>query len=94
MKGKSIYKVPDGKLLKVSLETDGDKIKSIMITGDFFMHPETGIELIESKLKGQNIGDEIVGVIDKAVEANSIEMFGLDSKALLEAIKMAKEAAK
>ena len=38
MKSKSIYKVPDGKLLKINLSYDEKDllIKSINIMGDFF----------------------------------------------------------
>ena len=48
---KSIYKVPNGKLLKVSLDYDevDNSIEQIRITGDFFAYPEESIELIEKK---------------------------------------------
>ncbi len=89
MLGKAVYKVPNGKLLKLSLELEENKIKSIRVMGDFFMHPEAGIELIEAALVGQEIDEKLVGLIDNTARENGIEMFGLDSKAVFEAIKIA-----
>ena len=45
MQSKSIYKVPDGKLLKIFIEyNEKDKsIKNINIMGDFFAYPEATI---------------------------------------------------
>ncbi len=94
MKGEAIYKVPDGKLVRLSLELESDKISSVKIHGDFFMHPEDGIEAIEKALEGAQMGKELEAVIAQAIEANSIEMFGLNTKALAQAIKIAGENAK
>ena len=94
MKGSAIYKVPDGKLVRVALEIEGDKISSLKITGDFFMHPEDGIEAIEKALIGKKVGENLAKAIGVAVKANSIEMFGVDGKAIAEAIKIAAEGAK
>jgi lipoate---protein ligase len=48
------YKVPGGKLLRVSLTLDESQappvIDSITLTGDFFMHPEDAIEELERQL--------------------------------------------
>ena len=44
-------KIPNGKLLKLRVDF-GKKINSITISGDFFIHPEEGIDLIEEALKG------------------------------------------
>ena len=50
------YKVPGGKLLRVSLSadlvTDPPRITQVTLTGDFFMHPEEAIEELESVLVG------------------------------------------
>ena len=93
MKGVGIYKVPNGKLLKISIEVEGDKIKDIVIKGDFFMHPEEGIHLIEKALIGKKIGEPIIGVIDKVFTENDIEVYGVDSKSIFEAIKIARDEA-
>jgi len=94
LKGNAIYKVPEGKLLRLSLELKGKKISAIQIRGDFFMHPEEGIEKIEQALLGLAVNKGIVEAVRKAVGENSIEMFGLDSNAVFEAVKMAAGNAK
>ena len=53
---KSVYKVPGGKLLKISLEPEDNRIKSIRIMGDFFLHPEESITELEDGLKGADVG--------------------------------------
>ena len=81
-------------MLRISAEFDGDIVKTVSIHGDFFMHPEDALEFIEKAIEGENLGKGLTGAIDRAVEANSIEMFGLDSKGIEDAIKLAKENAK
>lgn len=49
---KALYKVPNGKLLKIFLEEHDGKIAAIKITGDFFAHPEEIIEKLEMCLIG------------------------------------------
>jgi Bacterial lipoate protein ligase C-terminus len=44
------YKVPGGKLLRVKLEVEAEKIKFLQLTGDFFMQPETDLEELEAQL--------------------------------------------
>jgi lipoate---protein ligase len=46
------YKVPGGKLIRVKLEIEDNIIRSIQLTGDFFMLPENDLEELETKLIG------------------------------------------
>ncbi|MFH1588573.1 MAG: lipoate protein ligase C-terminal domain-containing protein [Candidatus Diapherotrites archaeon] len=90
---KSVYKIPEGKLVKISLDFENNVINSVKITGDFFLHPENGLELIESSLKGIELEKEkIIESIDVVVKQNSLELFGLTSEGIAEAILMAKES--
>ena len=82
----TIYKVPGGKLLRVEMDYD-DKIIKISISGDFFMHPEEGIEKIEKALVGVELKEETVfDAIVKIVEEEKIEFFGADVASLTRAI--------
>ncbi len=54
---KIIYKAPNGKLLRIQIDIDGDIIKNIKIAGDFFIHPEKAILDIERFLVGKKIND-------------------------------------
>ncbi|MBI4052482.1 MAG: biotin--protein ligase [Candidatus Diapherotrites archaeon] len=95
MQGKSVFKVPQGKLLKVFLDFEpaANRIISVKITGDFFLHPENGIELVEKNLKGKSI-EEAESVIALAVKENDLQFFGADPASIALAIKMASENAK
>jgi len=46
------YKVPGGKLIRVRVEAEANRIKGIKFTGDFFLHPETDLEELERLLIG------------------------------------------
>ena len=46
------YKVPGGKLLVAKVQVTEDKIASVIISGDFFLLPETDLEELEEALKG------------------------------------------
>ena len=59
MKNKAEKKVPGGKLIRVTVETDDSmsKIVNVMFTGDFYMHPEEEIHTLENSLKGTKIDE-------------------------------------
>ncbi|MEK7633536.1 MAG: lipoate protein ligase C-terminal domain-containing protein [Patescibacteria group bacterium] len=87
---KSVYKIPEGKLVKVELETEKGKIKKIKITGDFFMHPEEMIEKLEENLVGCEMNQEVLKKhLDNFWKSYHIDCFGINSSGLAEAILMA-----
>ena len=93
MQSKSIYKVPNGKLLKIFLEYDekSNLINEIKITGDFFAYPEEAIELMESKLKNMLLEREhLLKKIRSMIKERDIQFIGLDAEGLTEGILMCK----
>lgn len=46
------YKAPGGKLIRVHAGLEGGRIRSIALTGDFFLHPEDRILVLEKALVG------------------------------------------
>lgn len=91
MQSKSIYKVPDGKLLKVSLDYDenSNKISKIEINGDFFAYPEEGIEILEKELKDVKLSySALREKIQRTIRENHIEFIGLNVEGLIEGILM------
>lgn len=95
MEGKAIYKVPEGKLLKIFLDFDENKINNIKLTGDFFLYPENGIELIEKSLERKEFNrGELINEINRVVNENKIEFFGINAEAIVETIFLARETAK
>ena len=89
MKSKSIYKVPNGKLLKISLDYNDDIISKIRIMGDFFAYPEEAIEIMENELKNSSLNREsLLDKINSVIKKNNIEFIGLNAEGLTEGIMM------
>ena len=89
MHSKSVYKIPNGKLLKIFLEYDENKnlIKKINITGDFFAYPEEAIETLENELKNTLINKtSLFEKINEVIGKNKIEFIGLNVEGLTEGI--------
>jgi lipoate-protein ligase A len=93
MQSHSVYKIPQGKLLKISLDYDAqtNRITTIRITGDFFAYPEESIELLEKKLRNipleeTSLHHQITSIISK----HNIEFIGLNAEDLTKGIMMCK----
>ncbi len=85
----SIYKVPQGKLLKISLRYDepSQKIHDVRITGDFFVYPEEAVELIEQGLEDTTFErDHLKTTIEKIIRTQKIQFIGVDAEGLTQAI--------
>jgi lipoate---protein ligase len=50
---KAEEKISNGKLVCVEVLAEGGRISRLRITGDFFLHPEEAIGLLEGALSGQ-----------------------------------------
>lgn len=91
MQSHSIYKVPQGKLLKISLEYDEKKnvITDIRITGDFFAYPEEAIEHLEAKLKNTVLErKQLLEQITSIISEFHIEFIGVNAEGLTQGILM------
>lgn len=81
------YKIPNGKLIRVEAEIEKEKLKNLKITGDFFMHPEESIELIESSVKGKILKrEEIEKSIREVIRKNKIQLLGISEKDFVDAL--------
>ena len=92
LKGSSVYKVPEGKLIKVWLEVCGNTLIDIRLTGDFFIHPEEWIASLEDELKGTSMDDMPSAVREKSGEEN-VQLVGIGPEDIIHAIDIAFEAA-
>lgn len=91
MKSKSVYKVPNGKLLKISLEynENNNQILSLCITGDFFVYPEEAVEILENELTNVTLNEKsLQQKIDDVIRENKIEFIGLNTEGLVNGILM------
>ncbi|MBN2229672.1 MAG: biotin--protein ligase [Candidatus Thorarchaeota archaeon] len=72
------YKVPAGKLIKVKVLLESNRISEVIITGDFFLHPEEGLHEIEQSLKGSSFEiPEMAARIRKALESIDGQLIGV-----------------
>ena len=89
---KADYKVPGGKMIRITLKVDGNIISTVKITGDFFMHPEEFIEQLETILKGVKIEEpNLTKCIDEVFLKNRIEVIGTSAQDFSKAILRAAE---
>jgi hypothetical protein len=89
LKFKGVYKA--AKLIKVSMEVDNGIIKSIRITGDFFMYPEDAIRGLENTLIGAKLDAvELEGRISKFLSEGSVEFPMMTARDIVNAILSAK----
>jgi len=89
MKIQSIYKVPEGKLLKIyaNIDETNNTIKDIAINGDFFAYPEESINELEKILQQKNFKkNDLMKIITAFIENNQVQFIGIDAESLTEAI--------
>ena len=94
MRTKSVYKIPKGKLLKISLDYNKKTniINDLNISGDFFAYPEESIELIENELKNTVMENDIIfKKIESIVNNYKIQFIGLDLEGITKGIMMCKK---
>ena len=91
MEGKHEMKVPDGKFLRVKVKYE-EKIKDVIITGDFFVYPDDIITEIEEKLKNLPVNtskEELITIIEKAKDDYKGEFLGITSEAIAQSVREA-----
>lgn len=83
----SEYKVHGGKLIRVSLTVEGDRIVDIKITGDFFMHPEEAITGLESRLRGLKLNEALLQKqTEEYLKSRNVKVLGASSNDFATAI--------
>lgn len=91
MKLNSIYKIPNGKLLKIKMDYNkkNNSINNLNITGDFFAYPEEAIENIENKLQNVELDEKILfNIIDSIIKEKKYQFIGIDSLGLTKGIML------
>ncbi len=82
---KIIYKIPNGKLLRIKVGIDNSEIEKITINGDFFIHPEEAVIEIENFLSGKKI-DSIDKELTKFLKDKDIRVIGFSPADLFRAL--------
>ena len=88
--GDSIYKVPGGKLLKIKLTPLEDRIRAIVIKGDFFLHPEETLVALEEFLAGKELDEATLAAdIQDFLDEAGAKLVGAGAGDMAKAILMA-----
>ena len=88
------FKTPGGKLVKVDLAVDGDRLADVAVTGDFFLYPEEALADIAGSLDGAAVGatgDELAARIAAAIPPGT-EWLGSSPAGLATAVRRALDA--
>jgi lipoate-protein ligase A len=76
--GTASRKIPGGKMLRVDVAYD-TQIETVKITGDFFLHPEETLELIQQTLTGYHLPipkNELIKDIENLMLEQKAEFIG------------------
>jgi len=75
----AIRKIPGGKMVRLEVVYD-TQIESVKITGDFFLHPEETLDLIQQNLTGCYLPiqkSELIEKIDRLLLEQKAEFVGV-----------------
>ncbi|MCF2164934.1 MULTISPECIES: hypothetical protein [Halobacterium] len=73
-------KVPDGKLVSVSL-TANDRITSVRVTGDFFLEPPEARPHLERAIEGHPVGVDAATLRDAIADVDA-RLIGFEARDL------------
>lgn len=84
------YKIPGGKLVKVKISITSGKIDQVRVMGDFFLHPEETIQVIEDSLIGcKEDENSITVVIEQVLNKSKATLIGAAASDFSKTIMMA-----
>jgi lipoate-protein ligase A len=93
--GHCTHKVPNGKLLKVTVEFTDDTLKKVLIKGDFFIYPEESLDELEIALTNKEYSRSAIGdTVGDFFARAGVVAFGITPKAVVDAILECREKAK
>jgi lipoate-protein ligase A len=90
--GHCTHKVPNGKLLKITVEFSDNILKKVQIKGDFFIYPEESLDELEVALTNKEYSRVAIGdIVGDFFEKPGIVAFGITPKSVVDAILKCKE---
>ena len=78
------FKPTGGKLLKIAYRREGSKVLEFSLRGDFFMHPETALEVLEDKVLSLDLDKNFVQELKVFLTEQNIQLFGFTAENLHE----------
>ncbi len=77
MQATESVKVPDGKLVRVTVTAD-ETIEDVEITGDFFLEPPEALADLEAAIVGHSV-DVSAGTLESAIASVEADLIGFDA---------------
>lgn len=85
------YKAPGGKLLRVRLRENGERIESVKLSGDFFLIPEDSLPKLEKMLEDVPLREkELKLLVDRFFRGTNAQGLGVSPDDFVKAILAAK----
>jgi hypothetical protein len=86
------YKAPGGKLVRIRLKEEGGVMRSVSITGDFFLVPEESLGKLEKMLEDAPLREpELRLLVDRFFRGTGAQGLGVSGDDFVKAILSAKE---
>ena len=83
MTGTAALKAPGEKLIRIRLSLKTGEVLDAAISGDFFIHPEESVGMLEEALRGPLGGPGVVAErLRRAAEAGGIELVGVSVESI------------
>lgn len=78
------YKMPGGKLVVVDLDVEQGRLANVQLSGDFFLEPDSALDLLNRALQGQpeSVGESELITSLRGVLADDVMMYGISIEAI------------
>ncbi len=87
------YKAPGGKLVRVRLNEENGRIRSLRLSGDFFLVPEENLGKLEELLIGAPLREpELQRLVDRFFKDAQVQTLGVTTDDLVRALLATREA--
>lgn len=85
------YKMPGGKLVVVDLEIHVGHLRQVQVSGDFFLEPDTALNVINAALDGMpaSSGEQALALTIQQALSADVLMYGISPEAIAVAVRRA-----
>lgn len=85
------YKMPGGKLIVADVEVHDGLLAQVQVSGDFFLEPESALDLIDAALTGlpDTADDAFIAAAIRQRLGPDVSMYGISPEAIAVAVRRA-----
>jgi hypothetical protein len=84
------YKVPEGKLVVIDLDSIDGTLRNVQLSGDFFLSPDEALEWITAAIEGQSEQITELALAEQIRTATSdAELLGITPEGIVTAVQRA-----